>query len=552
MTSVPDPAGLPSGLVVDGPVGSTPLAGVDAHRRGRDLRLAAKGGGVVFAGKLFAWGTRFVLAVILARVLAPEGYGLYNLALTAVTIASSFAVLGLDSAVIRWVSIFDRRGDRAGMLGALQVGIGLPALVSLAIAAALVFAAVPVAQYVLSNPEVAALLPVAALLVPFMVLNRQLGAALQGLKKIEFGILAEQFSQPPIRFAIIMGFIGLATLGAFEAVASATLAAGAATLILAFFVVRYAHLRQAPRPVRRETREMLVFSLPIWFSNIVTTVGTNLQTLVLSAFSTLANVGIFAIAAHVNLLASLFHTSVVQSSMAIFADLHDRGDRPGLGHLYQTTSKWTFSLNLPLFIVIVLFPGALLSVFGSGFSAGAPALVILGLEALANSATGTSGSLLDMTGHTRVKFVNSTVAAGTALALNVLLIPPFGLIGAAMAALGATLAVNLLRVAQVWYLLRLLPWERSFVKPILAGLGAFAVGAGVAMALAGIDPILRVLVGGLAIVAVYAFILVRLGISDDDRELLSRAARRFRRRGKGRTDSDADDNDREMGELDGR
>jgi O-antigen/teichoic acid export membrane protein len=157
-----------------------------------------------------------------------------------------------------------------------------------------------------------------------------------------------------------------------------------------------------------------------------------------------------------------------------------------------------------------------------------------------------------MTGHTRVKFVNSTVAAGTALALNVLLIPPFGLIGAAMAALGATLAVNLLRVAQVWYLLRLLPWERSFVKPILAGLGAFAVGAGVAMALAGIDPILRVLVGGLAIVAVYAFILVRLGISDDDRELLSRAARRFRRRGKGRTDSDADDNDREMGELDGR
>jgi O-antigen/teichoic acid export membrane protein len=549
VTSVPDPAGLPSGLVVDRAIGAIPAEGADEHRRARNIRLAARGGSVVFAGKLFAWGTRFLMAILIANVLGATQYGLYNLALTAVTIASSFAVLGLDSALIRWVSIFDRRGDRAGLLGALQVGIGLPGIVAIAVAGLLVLASLPVATSILSKPEAAPLLPIAALLVPFMVLNRQLGAALQGLKKIEFATIAEQFSQPPIRLVLLLGFLFLATLGAREAVAASTLSAGAATAILAVFLVRTAHLRRRPRTARRETRALLLFSLPIWFSNIVTTVGTNLQTLVLSAFSTAANVGIFAVAAHVNLLASLFHTSVVQSSMAIFADLHDRADNRGLEHLYQTTSKWTFSLNLPLFIVIVLFPSALLSVFGRDFEAGAPALVVLGLEAMANSATGTSGSLLDMTGHTRVKFVNSTVTAATALILNVLLIPVFGLVGAAMAALGATLAVNLLRVAQVWYLLRLVPYNRSFAKPILAGLIALAAGAAVGVLLGSIPALLRLAIGGAVVVAVYATVLVRLGLSEDDRLVLSRAARRFRRKGKGRQEGDDDPDD---GDDDGR
>jgi O-antigen/teichoic acid export membrane protein len=292
----------------------------------------------------------------------------------------------------------------------------------------------------------------------------------------------------------------------------------------------------------------MVFSLPIWFSNIVTTVGKNLQVILLSALDTLRNVGIFAIAVHVNLLASLFHTSVVQSSLAIFAELNDRGDHAGLGHIYQTTSKWTFSLNLPLFIVIVLFPGALLSVFGSDFVAGAPALVILGLEALTNSATGTSGSLLDMTGHTRVKVVNSTVAVAASIVLNLLLIPPLGLQGAALAALGATLAVNLLRVGQVWYMLRLLPYDRSFVKPIAAGLVALAAGYGVSLALQDAPALLGLGVGTSVVVASFALTILRLGLTPDDRMVLQRAWRKLRRKNR----NPSEDDDREMGDPNGR
>jgi O-antigen/teichoic acid export membrane protein len=547
VTSVPDPAGLPSGMA-DITLATTSPGRSLGRRRGRDVRLAAKGGGIVFAGKVFAWGTRFAIAIFLTNLLGAQQYGLYELALTAATIASSFAVLGLDSAIIRWVSIYLHRDDRPGLLGVLVVGIGLPGLVSLAIAIALLAFSEPIATELLNQPAAAPLLPIVAFLVPFMVLNRQLGAALQGLKRIEFAVLAEQFSQPPIRFALLVAFLVLVGMGPAQATAASTLAGGAATAILLFYVVRYGHLHRQRETVRRETRALMVFSLPIWFSNIVTTVGKNLQVILLSALDTLRNVGIFAIAVHVNLLASLFHTSVVQSSLAIFAELNDRGDHAGLGHIYQTTSKWTFSLNLPLFIVIVLFPGALLSVFGSDFVAGAPALVILGLEALTNSATGTSGSLLDMTGHTRVKVVNSTVAVAASIVLNLLLIPPLGLQGAALAALGATLAVNLLRVGQVWYMLRLLPYDRSFVKPIAAGLVALAAGYGVSLALQDAPALLGLGVGTSVVVASFALTILRLGLTPDDRMVLQRAWRKLRRKNR----NPSEDDDREMGDPNGR
>jgi len=537
---VPDSAGLPSGVLADVPLGAQALSGPHARRRGRDVVLAAKGGSVVFAGKLFAWGSRFVLAVLLANILRAEQYGLYNLALTATAIAASFAVLGLDTAVIRWVSMYARREDRAGLLGVLQVGIGLPGLVSLVMAAVLIILAEPIAANLLSEPSAAPLLGVAAFLVPFMVLHRQIGAALQGLKRIQFAVLGEQFSQPPIRFVFLMGFLILGGLGAWEAVAASTLAAGVTTLIMVYFLVRFADLRRRGGSIRRETRTLLVFSLPVYFANIVTTVGRNLQTLLLSAFDTLRSVGIFAIAIHVNLLASLFHTSVVQSSMAIFADLQDRGDREGLRHIYQTTSKWTFGLNLPLFVVIVLYPGALLSLFGADFVDGAPALVILGLEALTNSATGTSGALLDMSGHTRVKFVNSTTAVAASLVLNIMLIPVFGLLGAAMAALGATLVVNVLRIGQVWWLLRLQPYERSFLKPLVAGLVAMAVGFAVGLVLTDSPSLIRLAVGTAAVVLTYTLVVMRLGLTAEDRLVLDRAARRLRRRGRDRSDEEPD------------
>ena len=496
----------------------------------RHMVLAAKGGGMVFAGRLFVWGSRFGMAVLLARLLGADQYGLYNITLTIATLGSAFAVIGLDSALIRYVAVFSRRGDRQGLLGTLRVGIGLPMLVSGAAAAILLLLAGPIARLA-GDVRLEPLIRIGAVLVPAMVSNSLLSATLQGAQRIGWAVLAEQFAQPTVRLAILLVLAVMFRMTPEGALVASTLATLAATALLMWFVQRQVSLTGVTGPVRSEPGTMLRFSLPVYFSNLVNTFGGNLQTLLLGAMASVATAGIFGIANQVMLVGAIFHSAVVQAAMPIFAELQDSEDRGRLNALYRTTSKWTFTLNVPFFLLAVLMPEALLSIFGPDFTSGATALIILAFASLTNAATGTSGAVLDMTGHTSVKLVNTTLSVGLAIVLNLLLIPAMGVTGAAIASLGSVASVNLLRVAEVAWLVRVTPYDGSWLKPMVAGAAAAAVGWVVILGLQGVTGVLeRSVLAALALAVTYVLVLVLLRLSDDDRIIVSRAARKFTRR----------------------
>ncbi|HET6380055.1 MAG TPA: oligosaccharide flippase family protein [candidate division Zixibacteria bacterium] len=498
-----------------------------------DLLEAAKGGGAVFAGRLFAWGSRFVLGVLLARLLGSEEYGLYNTALSLAAIATSFAVVGLDAALVRYASIFSARDDEPGLRGAMQFGVALPAVLGAMIALGIFISADLVASRLFDVPELAPLLRVIALMVPAMVVAHQLAAVLQGLKRIQYGVLAQQVIQPMARFLIllVMALIGMT---AERAVIASTLATIVVAGLLLALVGRFVPLRRPLSAGRRETGLLLRFSLPVYFSNVVTSLGDHLQAPLLGAMSSMASAGVFAVSNQINLVGSIFHQAVTSSSMPLFAEMHDRGDRGGLEHLYRTTSKWTLSLNLPFFLIATIFPQALLAIFGEEFEAGTAALTILAWANLVNAATGTSGAVLDMTGYTGVKFVNSTVSVGLGLGLNLLLIPPLGVEGAAIATLVTIGSVNLLRLAEVLLLIRVHPYSAEYLKPLGAGLGSALAGLAVLSLTASHEPLLQGAVGLPVVGLVYAGLLVRFGLTDDDHVILSRVRARFRRRGASR------------------
>jgi O-antigen/teichoic acid export membrane protein len=500
--------------------------------------LAAKGGGIVFAGRLFAWGSRFVLAVFLVRLLGAEQYGLYTIALTVAALGSIFAVIGLDSAMVRYVAIFNGRADIARLRGSLQIGIGLPAMVGLLFGAAMVLFSDQIATNLFAAPGLAPLLRIAGLLVPAMVLNSLLAATLQGFQKIGFAVLGEQITQPSVRFAILVVF-ALMGMTAELAVVASTLATLIVTVLLLFFVARQAPFTGITGTAERQTGMLLRFSLPVYFSNLVNALSSNLQVLLLGSMSTIASAGIFTVASQINLVGTIFHSAIVSASMPIFAELHDQGDRSRLAHLYQTTSKWTLTLNLPFFLAVVLFPQALLMIFGSEFTDGSGALVILALGAIVNAGTGTSGAVLDMTGHTGVKFINSTLSVGLGIGLNLLLIPPFGVVGAAIAAFGAVSLVNLLRLAEVLWLVGVGPYNATFAKPLVAGAAAALAAVLIASVLAAQPLLLRAGAGILVLMGGYAGLLLLMGLSDDDRLLLVRAANRMRRVRGGRNTREA-------------
>lgn len=109
-------------------------------------------------------------------------------------------------------------------------------------------------------------------------------------------------------------------------------------------------------------------------------------------------VGIYAAALRAGQLKMLFLTSVNMMSRSLRRDLHDRGERMYLDAPYKTLTRWIVVGTLPIFLLVTVVPGEVMSIFGSESSEGEGALLILLAGQLVNIATGTAGFIPVMVG----------------------------------------------------------------------------------------------------------------------------------------------------------
>jgi len=215
------------------------------------------------------------------------------------------------------------------------------------------------------------------------------------------------------------------------------------------------------------------------------------------------------------------------------AQLHDQNDMQQLGQIYQTANKWAVMVQLPIFLLMVIYPGALLSIFGNSYVEGAAALIVLAVADLMNVGTGMGGVILDMTGYTRLKLLNSILRLVIYIGLDLLLIPHWGLMGAAMAVLVGEGTVNFLRLIQVYILFKLLPFNEGFIKPVIAAAVAASAALLLGIWLPAGSSLINAAVGGVLLLLIYTSTTYLLGFSKEEAFMLDglriRASKFFKR-----------------------
>lgn len=493
----------------------------------RDIMTAAKGGGITFGGNLFEYAGRFVFGIVVARFIGAEQYGVYNLALTPLAILATLALLGLRASMVRYVPMFARQRDEEKLWGTLQVGLGLTLVVSIVLGGGLFILAELVANRVFHTPELAPFLRIAGFAVPFTALIDILAAATQGFKQMQYKVYAQDIAVTSIKLVLAVVFLvmGFGTLGVVSAHVVATVSA---CVMLLYFLHKLFSFNRPVLVAQRNVKQMLGFSLPVYFSQIIDVVGGNLGILLLGMLSTTTAVGIFAAAARVSVVGKLFHSSIVAVSQPIVSDLYSKGDQDQLEHFYQVMTKWTFTFNFPLFLIIVIFSGPILSIFGDSFVAGSVVLVILAFGFLIDASTGICGVVINMTGHTWLNIINSILVVALMVTLNILLIPGLGLMGAAIAAGVATAILNLSRLLEVFKLFRLWPYNGEFIKPILAGVTALAVTLVIKQWLFVGTSLIYLALGAICLLLTYVIMILVLGLSQEDHMILKRLHSRLK------------------------
>ena len=512
---------LPSDLSTDQPEAEP--ASTPAYNQ--HIVTTAKGGGVLIVGRIFEYGGRLVLAFLLARLLGAEQFGLYTLGLTVATIAATIAIMGMDDGMMRFIAIYARQRDTNRLWGTMIFCLGTTTIMSVLLMVLLFSLAEPLATVIFHNESLTIMLRLTSLLVPFLALSEMLKFAARGFKMMHYNVIAENLVQTPIRI-VLLAILGIVGLTPYMAVAVFGLSDICASIVLFYLINKKFSLRRSLRSGQFNARHIFSFSFPLWIADLLSTFRSNIQTVLLGSLSTLTSVGVFTVVGRVNLFGHMSYQSLIASVKPTIAELQATNEWKNLERLYQTTSRWGLTLNLPVFLLIVMYPRQILSIFGDSYESGVTALIVLACAELVNVATGICGSIIDMTGHNRIKLFNSFSIVVISIGTNLLLIPPYGVMGAAVAAFISIALINLMRLIEVWYLYRILPYNREFLKPVLAGLFALAAIWLTSNWLDGQDAIVFMLVQGLVVLSVYLGSIWLLGLSPDDRVIVDRVNRK--------------------------
>jgi O-antigen/teichoic acid export membrane protein len=484
--------------------------GSDAPRRvAGGAMLALAGNGVSFL-----MTTAYQIAV--ARSLGTAGFGVLLLSLAISTLLAEACDLGLDYGVLRFGAIAHGAADpgrfrsvaRRGLLGAFTAGICASAL--LAGGATLVAAA-------FGEPGMVQVLGPLALAIPFTATAEVARSCLRAMGRAAPSVASDSLIAPAVRLAAAVVALRIAADPRHVAIAYAV------TEALVFVATLGMLLRLLPgggRPARPSG--LYRYSLPMSLNRLLLYTNNQTEVLVLGLLEPAGPVGVFGVARRLSMVLASLLTSMSVLLIPMVADLHHRRETAELDRLFRAATRWLFTIGFPLCLVEILFGRDLLSLFGPGFPSGATALAILALGQLVNVSTGTVAGVLAIIGRTRLSVLDSVLFLGLSAVLDLLLIPRWSILGAAIANASAVAAVNLLRIVQIRRTLGIVPYDRRFLRPLAAGLVAGAVAW--LLPLAALDPLPRLGLRLLTLGAVYAGLLVAFGIDPVDREV----ARAFR------------------------
>lgn len=423
-----------------------------------------KGGGFLFLGLIVEMGVSFVAKVIIARVLGPVDFGAVSLGLTTLTLLSTITLLGLHAGIGRFLPRFEESGDRKGViLSALQIVVPVTVLTGIGVA---VFSTT-IASTLFKDASVAPILFIFGLTLPFAALMRVSIGVIQGIEQAAPKVLVDNVTPPVTRFTAVAGAVLLGASAINIAIAYA-LSYIVAALVGFYFVFKRTPLLSDITPTRMH-RSLLSFSLPLIVSTAMTWVLSDVDTLMLGYYTSTSMVGIYNVVYPLAQLLTVALGAFAFLLMPIISRLDAEGSTDEMFRIYQIITKWVFMVTLPVFFVIALFPHMTIMItYGVEYVEGSLVLTILSIAYFSHAISGPNAEVLTSLGYTRLIMLDNVAIATLNIALNFVLIPPFGYIGAGVATAISYIAMNILYSVQLYRLTSIHPFSAALVRPGLA------------------------------------------------------------------------------------
>jgi O-antigen/teichoic acid export membrane protein len=447
----------------------------EQHREELDgLKSIARGGGMVFMGTILSTALVFVLTALIARHLTQNEFGLFALGLGFIKIFSVLAGLGFQQGIPRYIAYQLGKEKYHKAWSSIVSSLLITSLISPCVALLLYFNADIIAQ-LLQKPGLATTVRIMSLCIPIMALINLLVSYLRAVHETKGRVYFQNILRPLIGIILMSAVIFLSL--SFSWVLWSYALSFFVTLIALLFFTKN-KISKFIRATRYSavTKDIISFSLPVLGAGILSQMLDQTDTILLGYFEPAASVGQYTAALRLAQFIPIISMSVGFIYLPVATRFFSQNKICEISALYTMITKWTFLLTLPFFLSIFFAPNLMLLLsFGAKYIMAKLPLQILSIGFFLHVSLGLNAMTCIALGKPKMVFFCQFITLVTNFLLDLLLIPQYGITGAAIASSISLVLNNILLTSFVYNISKIHPFTKSYLQAAFPVSGIVAI-----------------------------------------------------------------------------
>jgi len=316
---------------------------------------SARGSFFLVAGNILATVVQAIGVFVIARLLGPELYGIYTLSFAVPTLLFHVADFGVNEGLIKFSASLRVKGEESKIATLVRNGFLFKLFLALIISCFTILFSDYFAVYIVNRPNISMYIRLASLSILLNAMLTTATSAFVGIERMEYSaLITDVQAATKVAVSILLVFLGFTVAGAITGVVVGALAAG---LLSAALV--YLKLYKTLNPTKEndnfiDSLKILVgYGFPIYISVLLFQVIPEFQSIILSMFTTDADIGNFKASLNFATLIGLLILPMATALFPAFSKLDK--DSNDIIKFFRISTKYTTLLIVPLATMVAIF-----------------------------------------------------------------------------------------------------------------------------------------------------------------------------------------------------
>ncbi len=264
---------------------------------------------------------------------------------------------------------------------------------------------------------------------------------------------------------------------------------------------------------KKTVKSISTYSLFMFSSGIAGVVTTNIDMLMISAFLSLKEVGVYSIAVSISNVIGMIGSSMSRVTHSKISNDFSKNNHAEIERDYKEVGEFQFCVAIFVFVILCYLGPSLLTLLGNDYVSGFSVVLLISASQVIDLGTSTCGGILSLSAHFRADLYCRFFLMGLNIILNYFMIGHWGIVGAAISSAISLLMYNAIKVVLVYHWFKVIPFTFSYIKVVISTV-PLVIFFEFIEALSDSHSIIQMLLAGAAAFGIYCAMLLRVGFDN--------------------------------------